>query len=431
LEVRPEAALELKGSPVKKNILLATTGESPQVITETLYALNHESQQWPDEIFLITTTLGETRARVGLLEQSHLARLCDEIGKPVPEFDTRHILVVPDANGQPVDDARSLEDHEALANFIMTTVRNLTAVDSQTVHASLAGGRKTMTFYMGYAMSLFGRRQDNLSHVLISKGYESLRDFWYPSIRQDQLRDYDGKPLSTAEGYPLMPADALVTLAPIPFVRHRQNLPALLPQSGSTVHFRDLVRLINLGDLPDELHLCIDLPKQRIIVRDTESPLQFEFKPSLLALAFYGMMARATLAAEKEITRPSKKRAHTGLLKDLLDELLPLCGLPRCENWKSGLEQLIDWNELKGQLKDSTLDALGNGITDTWFDQRKGELRKAFEEKLPARVSGWLTPEIIWGEDGDRLTEPGSTKGGGYGIPLLIGNIDLIDCPYV
>lgn len=416
---------------MKKNILLATTGESPQVITETLYALHHESQQWPDEIFLITTTLGETRARVGLLEQSHLARLCDEIGKPVPEFDARHILVVPDANGQPVDDARSLEDHEALANFIMTTVRDLTAVDSQTVHASLAGGRKTMTFYMGYAMSLFGRRQDNLSHVLISKGYESLREFWYPSIRQDQLRDYDGKPLITVDGKPLMPADALVTLAPIPFVRHRQNLPALLPQSGSAIHFRDLVRLINLGDLPDELHLCIDLPNQRIVVQDTESPLQFEFKPSLLALAFYVMMARATLGAEKEITRPSKKRAHTGLLKDLLDELLPLCGLTRCENWKSGLEQLIDWNELKGHLKDSTLDALGNGITDTWFDQRKGELRKAFEEKLPARVCGWLTPEIIWSEDGDRLTEPGSTKGGGYGIPLLIGNIDLIDCPSV
>ena len=58
-------------------------------------------------------------------------------------------------------------------------------------------------------------------------------------------------------------------------------------------------------------------------------------------------------------------------------------------------------------------------------------MRKAFEEKLPARVSGWLTPEIIWTEDGDRLTEPGSTKGGGYGIPLPIGNIDLIDCPSV
>lgn len=413
-----------------KHILLATTGESPQVVTETLHALHDEGQPWPDEIYLITTTLGDTRARSGLLEQGQLARLCDEIGKPMPRFDGEHILLVPDANGQPVDDARSREDHEALANFIMTEVRKLTADETHTVHASLAGGRKTMTFYMGYAMSLFGRRQDTLSHVLISKGYESLADFWYPSRAQGQLHGRDGKPLTTQNGDPLMPADARVTLAPIPFVRHRQNLPAILPQSGESVHFRDLVRLINLGDLPEELRLCIDLPNQRIIVQDAESPLRFEFKPNLLALAFYTMMARATRDGESELTRPSKKRAHTGLLKDFLDELLPLCGLPRCNDWKSGLEQLTNWSELKAQIKDSTLDALASGITDTWFDQRKGELRKAFEIKLPTSVCQWLSPEIIWTEDGARINrDDRSTKGGGYGIPLPPRNIELIDCP--
>jgi CRISPR-associated protein (TIGR02584 family) len=410
-----------------KHILLATTGESPQVVTETLYAIHKEGLTWPDEIRLVTTTVGKARAEKGLLDEGHLARLCDEIARPQPAFDTGHIEVVPGAKGQDVDDARSLEDHEALANFIMTRVRDLTADDQQTVHASLAGGRKTMTFYLGYAMSLFGRRQDSLSHVLISKGYESLRDFWYPSLKQGQLHGYDGKPLLTADGMPLMPSDAKVTLAPIPFVRHRHDLPAILPQNGASVHFRDLVRLINLGDLPEDVRLCIDLPNQRIIVRDNESPLHFEFRPNLLALAFYAMMARATLSGEKEITRPSKKRAHTGLLKDLLDELLPLCGLPRGTDWKGALEQLIDWNELRAQFKDSTLDALGNGITDTWFDQRKTELRKLFRDKLPERVCDFLTPELIWSEDGERLVKPGSTKGGGYGIPLPAANIVLLE----
>lgn len=411
------------------HILLATTGESPQVITETLYAIHREGLTWPDEIRLITTTVGKARAQKGLLEERHLRRLCDEIDRPQPIFDATCIEVVPGAQGQEVDDARSLEDHEALADFIMTRVRDLTADDRQTVHASLAGGRKTMTFYLGYAMSLFGRRQDSLSHVLISKGYESLRDFWYPSLKQGQLHGYDGKPLVTADGMPLMPGDAEVTLAPIPFVRHRHDLPAILPQTGASVHFRDLVRLINLGDLPEEVHLCIDLPNQRIVVRDSVSPLHFEFRPNLMALAFYAMMARATLTGEKEITRPSKKRAHTGLLKDLLDELLPMCGLQPGNDWRGALEQLIEWNELRAQFKDSTLDALGNGITDTWFDQRKTELRKLFRDKLPERVCDFLTPELIWSEDGERLAKPGNTKGGGYGIHLPTVNIDLLELP--
>jgi CRISPR-associated protein (TIGR02584 family) len=405
-----------------KHILLATTGESPQVVTETLYALHKDGHPWPDEIFLITTSRGEKKAHEGLLEQGHLARLCDEIGKPKPTFDTGHILVVPNANGQPVDDARSLEDHEALANFIMTQVRNLTADDQQTVHASLAGGRKTMTFYLGYAMSLFGRFNDRLSHVLISPGYEGNPKFWFKtsSAEHRHLEDRNGNALDAD--------DADVTLALIPFVRHRQSLPEVMRQSGTKVNFANLVRLINLGDQPAAIKLRLDLTNKKIILSDVDSPISETFEPGLLALAFYAMMARATLNGEKELTRPSKKRAHTGLLKDFLDELLPICGLPICSDWKQGLAQLADWNELKCEIKDSTLDALTEGVTDTWFDQRKGELRKLFEKKLPSNLCDRIALEIIWSENGTLLEEPGSIKGGGYGIPLAVENIEIIDC---
>ena len=40
---------------MKKHTLLATIGTSPQVLTETLYAIHHENHQWPDDIYLITT----------------------------------------------------------------------------------------------------------------------------------------------------------------------------------------------------------------------------------------------------------------------------------------------------------------------------------------------------------------------------------------
>ena len=41
-----------------KRILLAVTGMSPQVITETLYALNVEGEAWPHALRLITTSKG-------------------------------------------------------------------------------------------------------------------------------------------------------------------------------------------------------------------------------------------------------------------------------------------------------------------------------------------------------------------------------------
>ena len=37
-----------------------------------------------------------------------------------------------------------------------------------------------MGFYVGYALSLFGRAQDRLSHVLVPPPYESRKDFFYP-----------------------------------------------------------------------------------------------------------------------------------------------------------------------------------------------------------------------------------------------------------
>lgn len=37
-----------------------------------------------------------------------------------------------------------------------------------------------MGFYIGYALSLFGRPQDKLSHVLVEEAFEQNREFFYP-----------------------------------------------------------------------------------------------------------------------------------------------------------------------------------------------------------------------------------------------------------
>ena len=332
-----------------KHTLLATTGASPQVVTETLYAIHHENLQWPDDIYLITTSVGKKEAVKGLLEESHLHRLCNELNRPMPTFDADHVLVTPGADGAEVEDARSLDDHEALANFIMTQVRNRTASPDTSLHASLAGGRKTMTFYIGYAMSLFGRAQDTLSHVLVSKDYETLRGFWFPT--QTQALRY----VANHKGETLDASTAEVTLARIPFIRHRRNLPQVLLQNSTTVKFADLVELINLGENPEDIRLGVDLPKKTLYLHDSKRSTSISFKPGLLDLAFYSMMARATKAGDSELARPQKGDFDKGFARILVNELLLILGMQS----KGSLDS--DANLLKDAdlgIPDRSLDAL-------------------------------------------------------------------------
>lgn len=74
-----------------------------------------------------------------------------------------------------------------------------------------------MTDYLGNALTLFGRSQDRLSHVLVPPSYESNRAFLYPTPYSQSLFIEPLKCYFKAK-------DAEVTLADIPFVRLRDGL---------------------------------------------------------------------------------------------------------------------------------------------------------------------------------------------------------------
>ncbi len=214
----------LSVNKVKKNVLLLVSGMSPQIITETLYALMvQEKPAWvPDEIHLITTTQGRDNAVLQLFKgKQRFAQLLSDyqITQPI-QFDESHIHLIQNAAGQPLTDLRTPADNEAAADTITRKIREFTQDDNIELHVSLAGGRKTMGFYAGYALSLFGRPQDSLSHVLVSEHYESNRDFFYPTPATQVIYDRDNKPLDTSK--------ANVWLARIPFVRLRSGLPVSL-----------------------------------------------------------------------------------------------------------------------------------------------------------------------------------------------------------
>ncbi len=153
-----------------RRILLCVTGLTPQIITETLYALAVRQRPAfvPTEVHLLTTSEGASRARLTLLDpdQGQFLRLCADYGLDPAgtRLDPSTIHAIPGTTGQPLADIRSPQDNEAAADAITALVRHLTADPHSQVHASIAGGRKTMGFYLGYALSLFGRPPADRRH---------------------------------------------------------------------------------------------------------------------------------------------------------------------------------------------------------------------------------------------------------------------------
>lgn len=217
-------------STYERRVLLCVTGLSPQVVTETVFALAQRSPPWiPTEVHVLTTVTGAKRARLLLLapDRNQFGRLLDDYSLPGIHFDEASVHVVTDAEGRPLDDIRTQADNLAVADDILRTIAGLARDGDCAIHVSLAGGRKSMGFFAGYALSLCARPQDHLSHVLVSPEFESNPEFFFPPRTPRVLLSRDMEPISTA--------DAKVELADIPFVRLRDRVPQALSEDGRFV----------------------------------------------------------------------------------------------------------------------------------------------------------------------------------------------------
>jgi CRISPR-associated protein (TIGR02584 family) len=271
-----------------RRILLAVTGLSPQIITETLYALAVDRRLWvPTEIRIITTRQGAEKAQRSLLsdDPGWFHRLRTDYRLPEIAFGVDDIRVIAGPDGRPLDDILAESDNAAVADFITEELRALTADPQASLHVSIAGGRKTMGFYLGYALSLFGREQDRLSHVLVPSSLESRPDFFYPRPADKEAR---------------------VHLGPIPFVRLRDGLTDRLLEGRA--RFSDAVVEAQKALAPLALHLD---PATLTVTAGGES---FTLKPAQFAL--YWMMAERCIAAKSGVHWSERSMG---------DELLGFC----------------------------------------------------------------------------------------------------------
>jgi CRISPR-associated protein (TIGR02584 family) len=306
-----------------ERMLVCLAGLSPQVVTETVWALGVARQpRWtPQRLIIVTTTEGAERIAATLLDPQTgaLRALADQypdagLGGLAEACEIRLL-------GDPPDEALTdLADPDSVrtaADAILELVRNLTAQPDRELQLSIAGGRKSLGALAALALSVFGRAQDAMSHVLVNGPFVSHPAFFFPPREPRSLLGTDGRVHSTAE--------ALVSLVEIPFPRLRAVLP---PAAFRAIDFRSAMDAAQRGIEAPMLTVDLD----QAAARWGDRPLRLP--PAIFALL--SALAIDALEGGKGLDRCSTPQSA---LLPLYARLAPMARVDRArEVWGEPIE---------------------------------------------------------------------------------------------
>lgn len=335
----------LKPHTYPRRILLAVAAKSPQIITETIYALAADQPRWlPTELHVITTGRGAKtiQAALGIEGGNWLVQLCQDYQLPTISLDETNLHIITNQHNQPLEDVRNSADNACAADFITQFVRELTADPNCSLYASLSGGRRTMTYYMGYAMSLFGRPQDRLTHVLIEDEYFFNEQFYYPPPQSKLISCKDGTPVDahTIE----------ITLADLPFIRLRDTLPAEL-FSGKQ-RFSDLIAAAQAQIVQPSVQFNWALKQLKCGDKLIKMPP--------LQMTFYVWMLERCANKQEAIHWTTQE--NPSLATQFLKLYVCLFGM--------------------NGYYEATAKSLVNGLTKPWFEEKKSKINTTLTEHL-------------------------------------------------
>ncbi|MGI6087290.1 MAG: CRISPR-associated ring nuclease Csm6 [Kiritimatiellia bacterium] len=254
-------------------ILFAVVGNSPAVLTETIWALAQARPAViPDRVVVLTTRVGAGQIRSALFAPS---ASCE--GRPVWEAlraalvenghdlegrlrfgdtaDDIRVFTATDVRhgcSRELDDIRDVHANNAAADFILEKLRSFTEAPNTKIIASIAGGRKTMGALLYACMSLIGREGDRITHVLVPNPIEDPRlspRFYFPAQAAQSLQAADGR---------IYPAkNVRIELADMPFVPLRNRLAdtGKMPGTFSCLVRRFRRQLADFNALPAVVRL--------------------------------------------------------------------------------------------------------------------------------------------------------------------------------
>ena len=206
----------------KRKILIAGMGTSPAVLTNAVWALAHgEKPVVPDEIVVFITKNGKTLLKKELFDDGVWADMLKSLAREGIDiegkliFGETSIRSIPDVRGNEIDDLRTGDDNLRAADFMLGELRKYTEDNGTELHVSIAGGRKTMSALLFSCMSLLGREQDKVYHVLLPPAIEGgvTPTFYYPKRGTAYTALVTGKKYKSK--------DLQCELFEVPFVRMR------------------------------------------------------------------------------------------------------------------------------------------------------------------------------------------------------------------
>ena len=107
-----------------REILIFVAGATPQIITETIYALAMQNPPvYPDELHIITHSQGRSLILQKLVKEGKLKELCTEYGIPRLTINESSFLVIKGDDGKELPDIRTAEDNEPAGDQIAAFIR--------------------------------------------------------------------------------------------------------------------------------------------------------------------------------------------------------------------------------------------------------------------------------------------------------------------
>ena len=346
-----------------KNILLISSGFTPQVITETIYFYKvvHKQAFVFDEVHVITDLRGFKKIKQNLFgADGALYKLYQDynIDAKSIKLDESCIHIIKNKEDKMLDDIRSKSDNESTISMVFKLVQKFTSMENTILYTSVAGGRKTMSVIVGQA-SVFGRDHDRLIHVLVDDilFHTTARDFYYPTPYKKEL---------LIEGEKIDISKIDVNVHEIPYVRLRSIVGDILLQAKK----RSLLDIVEVA-------------QQRIDHTFGKVQLKVDFKKKLLMVNKYPVPLPAKNLA-LHATLLSQTKGENFLT---LDEILSIGFLEK---------YLGNYKKIKGQkntlyIREKTrIDQLSN-IDDfyskEWFMESISKIRRDLKNTLPEHLS--------------------------------------------
>ena len=300
-----------------KNILLFSTGLSPQVVTESIYY--HTQIRKPslriDAIHIITDAKCEPLVINELLPDNNgwLLKLANDyqINPSEVKLPLENIHILKDSSGKPLMDLLTVEENNAAVETVFKIIKDLTRDNQTRLITSVAGGRKTMSVIVGQAMQFYAREQDLLTHVIVDDCIIGAKEFFYPTPTskkvkiKDKIIDYH---------------DVKIHLDEIPFIRLRPILGNFLVESTET----SLISLVKsaqqqIEDMLKPVKIIVDLKYKSLSISGNSVKLPAK------SLAMYTLLLELRMTNFKDdLNEPGFILAEKLIQEDILLKYLKI-----------------------------------------------------------------------------------------------------------